>query len=54
MPVLFANKLRGAAREPQDDLLAVGVFALPDLETVLEQALNVLAGGPWIGKLVLF
>jgi len=52
MPVPFANELRGAAAEPQDDLLEVSVFALPDLKTVPEEALNLRAGGPRVRKLV--
>jgi len=44
MPVPFANELRGTAGEPQNDLLEVGVFALPDLKTVLEEALNIPSG----------
>jgi hypothetical protein len=53
MPVPFANELRGTAGEPENDLLEVSVLALPDLETILEEALNLRFAGPWIGKLVL-
>jgi hypothetical protein len=52
MPVPFANKLRCTAGEPQDDLLEVSVFALPDLKTIPEEALNLGAGRPWIVKLM--
>ena len=52
MPVPFANELRGTAAESQDDLLEVSVFALPDLKTIPEETLNVLAGGPWVRKLL--
>ena len=52
MPVPFANELRGPAGESQDDLLEIGVFALPDLKTIPEEALNLPLPWPWIGKLV--
>jgi len=44
MPVPLPNELRGTAGESQDDLLEVSVFALPDLEAVPEQALDLSAG----------
>jgi hypothetical protein len=40
MPVPLANELRGPAGESQDDLLELSVFALPDLKTIPEEALN--------------
>jgi hypothetical protein len=46
MPVPFANELCRSARESEDDLLKLGVFALPDLKTIPEEALNIRAGGP--------
>ena len=53
MPVPFANELSDTAGESQDDLLEVSVFVLADFKTIPEQTgLNVLAGGPWAGKLV--
>ena len=51
MPVPFANELRGTAAEPQDDFLEVSVFTLPDLKTIVDEAVNLRFAGPWIGKL---
>ena len=48
----FANELCGVAGESKNDLLEAGVFALPDLKTILEEALNLRIAGPWIGKLL--
>ena len=42
MPVPFADELSGPAGEAQDDLLAVGIFALPDLKTIPEPVRNIL------------
>jgi hypothetical protein len=52
MPVPFANELRGTAGEPQDDLLELSVFTLPDLETIPEEPFDLRAGGFWVRKLL--
>jgi hypothetical protein len=52
MPVSLANELRGTTGESQDDTLELSVFALPDLKTGPEEALNLRAGGPRVRKLV--
>jgi hypothetical protein len=52
MPVPLPNELRGPAGKSQDDLLEIGVFALPNLKAVPEEALNFIVGGPWVRKLV--
>jgi hypothetical protein len=39
---------RRAAGKPQYDLLELGVFALPDLKTVLEKLLNICVARPWL------
>jgi len=41
MPIPLSHELCGATRKPQDDPLELGVLALPDLEAVLKELLNV-------------
>jgi hypothetical protein len=50
MPIPLPHELHGATRKPQNDPLEPGVLALPDLETVLEELLNVFVARPRIGK----
>jgi len=52
MPIPFSYELRGASRESQNDVLQLGVFALPDLKTVLEELLNLRIARSWFGKLI--
>ena len=50
MPVPLPNKLRRAARETQYDPLEPGVFALPDLKTVLEELSNIRVARSRVGE----
>jgi hypothetical protein len=52
MPVPFTNKLRGSTAEPENDLLELSIFALPDLKTIPEEAVDLGAGGFGVRKLV--
>jgi hypothetical protein len=50
MPIPLSHELCGATRKPQDDPLELGVLALPDLEAVLKQLLNVSVSRLGIGE----
>ena len=52
MPVPLPNELRRLAGKSQNDLLELGVFGLPDLKAVPEEALNLPLPWPWARKLL--